>query len=560
MKYAIPKDALDDRLGFVGTAGSGKTYNAAASVERILHAGGRVVIPDPLGVWWGLRVMADGKTPSPFNVVIFGGPHGDLALNEHAGAIIGETVAKMAESCILDLSQLGTKAAERRFMLAFLTALYKTKERDADPLHTVFDEADMWAPQRLLDKEGEAAKLLGMMETVVRRGRIKGFIPWLITQRPAVLSKDVLSQIDGLVAFKLTSSQDRDAIGDWVEGQADKAQWLKIWASLPTMQRGTGVVWIPGRGILETVSFPEKNTFDSSRTPKRGEKRKHAELKPLDLDTLKEKLASVQAEAKANDPAALRLEIANLKRQIATTPKSAPTGIGEREHQSAIIQAGKDGEQRGITATKAALADALSSSIAQVVTTLQGLPEKFSGGVVPQKYFPAAKVLPPPVQRRHAQPVQIAAEKSNGSMPPIVRKIIDVIHGAYPVGLTFPAAASRAGVSRHSSAYDKYERYIRDSVELKEENGRFRSADGFARPVQNLDDPIETWAARLPPSYASMLRAIAEAGGNLDRIGVAERARVSPTSSGLSAGLAELKSLALIVERDGYFDLAEGLK
>jgi hypothetical protein len=34
---------------------------------------------DPLGVWWGLRLKADGKTVA-FNVVIFGGPHGDLPL------------------------------------------------------------------------------------------------------------------------------------------------------------------------------------------------------------------------------------------------------------------------------------------------------------------------------------------------------------------------------------------------------------------------------------------------------------------------------------------------
>jgi hypothetical protein len=53
----------------------------------------------------------------------------------------------MAESCILDLSELGTKAAERRFMLAFLTALYK-HGATGEPLHVVFDEADMWAPQR----------------------------------------------------------------------------------------------------------------------------------------------------------------------------------------------------------------------------------------------------------------------------------------------------------------------------------------------------------------------------------------------------------------------------
>ena len=230
MTYPIPKNALDDRLAFVGTAGSGKTYNSCSGVELLLERGARVVVADPLGVWWGLRLKPDGKTPSPFNVVIFGGPHGDIAINEHAGALIGETVASMSESCVVDLSQIGTKAGERRFMLAFLTALYR--KTAGEPLHLVIDEADMFAPQRLMDKDGDAARLLGMMETIVRRGRVKGFIPWLITQRPAVLSKDVLSQADGMVAFKLTASQDRSAIGAWIEGQADQQQGKAILAAL----------------------------------------------------------------------------------------------------------------------------------------------------------------------------------------------------------------------------------------------------------------------------------------------------------------------------------------
>lgn len=211
MVHPIPHDSLDDRLAFVGTAGSGKTYNAGSCVERILTSKGRAIIPDPLGVWWGLRLMFDGKAASPFKVVIFGGPHGDLPINEHSGALIGETCAGMAESAIIDLSEIGTKAGERRFMLAFLSALYRNTA--GEPLHLILDEADMWAPERLLDRDGEAAKLLGMMETIVRRGRVKGFIPRLISQRPAVLSKNVLSQADALIAFKLTSSQDRDAIG-----------------------------------------------------------------------------------------------------------------------------------------------------------------------------------------------------------------------------------------------------------------------------------------------------------------------------------------------------------
>ena len=222
MTYPIPRDALDDRFAVVGTAGSGKTYLTLGAIEHLLARKSRIIMVDPLGVAWGLRLCADGKTPSPFQPVIFGGPHGDLTITEHAGAIIGEAVATSRDSCIIDLSALGTKAAERRFMLAFLQALYRST--DKEPVHLIVDEADMFAPQKLLDKDGDAAKLLGMMETIVRRGRAKGFVPWLITQRPAVLSKDVLSQADGIVALKLTSSQDRDAIGAWIEGQGDKAQ------------------------------------------------------------------------------------------------------------------------------------------------------------------------------------------------------------------------------------------------------------------------------------------------------------------------------------------------
>jgi uncharacterized protein len=58
-RHPIPNQALDDRLGFVGTAGSGKTYNAVGAEERILDRRGRVIHLDPLGVAWGLRLLAD---------------------------------------------------------------------------------------------------------------------------------------------------------------------------------------------------------------------------------------------------------------------------------------------------------------------------------------------------------------------------------------------------------------------------------------------------------------------------------------------------------------------
>ena len=401
MAQPIPKEALDDRLAFVGTAGSGKTYNAGSGVERLLAAKARAVIIDPLGVWWGLRLNADGTTASAFDIPIFGGMHGDLALTEHAGALIGETVAGMAESCILDLSQIGTKAGERRFMLAFLTALYRGV--NGSPVHLIIDEADMWAPQRLLDKEGEAAKLLGMMETIVRRGRVKGFIPWLITQRPAVLSKDVLSQADGMIAFKLTASQDRDAIGAWIEGQADKQQGKNILASLPSLERGRGVVWIPTRGILETAAFPKKMTFDSSRTPKRGEKKRDATLRPLDLGKLKDRLSKVEAETKANDPKALKTEIAVLKRDLAAKAPAAAPVIDAKAVNDAYQNGLAEGLARGESRAKAALAS-VETRLKDALTV--------AGASIGSLDSP----MPAPSSRRHAT---APPAKVNGNVRPL---------------------------------------------------------------------------------------------------------------------------------------------
>ena len=448
MAHPIPKEALDDRLAFVGTAGSGKTYNAGSCVERLLAAKARAVIIDPLGVWWGLRLKADGKTGSPFDIPIFGGLHGDLALTEHAGALIGETVAGMAESCILDLSQIGTKAGERRFMLAFMTALYRGV--NGSPVHLIIDEADMWAPQRLLDKEGEAAKLLGMMETIVRRGRVKGFIPWLITQRPAVLSKDVLSQADGMIAFKLTASQDRDAIGAWIEGQADKQEGKNILAALPSLERGRGVVWIPTRGILEAAAFPLKVTFDSSRTPKRGEKKNDAVLRPLDLGKLKDRLSKVEAETKANDPKALKAEVAKLRRELAAKTDVVIPISDPKAEQKAYERGHTDGYAHAIqgivneSATVIAGLDRARAAAAQIAHWAKQL--------VPALALPRQVTAPPVSDARPATP----PVKTNGRHHPAgelstpQRRILAALGFWRSIGHDSPSRAQTAAISGYA--------------------------------------------------------------------------------------------------------------
>ena len=205
---ALPASVLDERLAIVGTSGSGKTYAAKGLVECLVDQGARVCVVDPLGVWWGLRAGSDGgASPLPCPVVVFGGLHADILLDGGMGGALGHVVGTHQITCVVDVSDLGSSASRREFMTAFTEALYGANR---EPLHLVLDEADLWAPQRA---QPDGFNLLQHVEEIVRRGRVRGFVPWLITQRPAVLHKDVLSQADVLISMKLTSSQDREAVG-----------------------------------------------------------------------------------------------------------------------------------------------------------------------------------------------------------------------------------------------------------------------------------------------------------------------------------------------------------
>ncbi len=281
----LPPSALDERLAIVGTSGSGKTYAAKGLIERVMAGGGRVCVVDPLGVWWGLGRGADGAAP-PFPVAVFSGAHADVPLDPGMGAALGRLVGAQAMACVVDVSDFGSAAVRRAFMTAFMEALYAA---NTEPLHLVLDEADLWAPQRT---QPDGLELLGRVEEIVRRGRVRGFVPWLITQRPAVLHKDVLSQADILVSMKLTSSQDRAAVGRWIEGQADRAEGRRILGALPQLRRGEGWVWAPGNRVLARVSFPRILTLDSSQTPRRREQPGTPRtLAPVDLAAIGQVLA-----------------------------------------------------------------------------------------------------------------------------------------------------------------------------------------------------------------------------------------------------------------------------
>jgi ribosome-binding protein aMBF1 (putative translation factor) len=262
--HPIPDAALDADIAILGKKGRGKTFTAKGIVERLLRMRRRVLVLDPLSVWWGLKASADGKAEG-FPIPVFGGPHADIPLNDAAGRIIGELIVSTGISAVVDLGQM-RKAEQARLVADLLDYLFT---HNREPLWLVLEEADAFAPQQPM---GDLTRVLGEVDRIARRGRNFGFRLISITQRPAKLNKDVLTQLSTLVALGVTSPQDRDALKAWVDGNADRGAAKTVYDSLASLPVGEGWVWAPDHDLLKRVCFPMITTLDTSKTPKAGEK------------------------------------------------------------------------------------------------------------------------------------------------------------------------------------------------------------------------------------------------------------------------------------------------
>lgn len=314
---SLPLEAVTQTFAILGKRGSGKTSTSVVLTEEMITAGLPVVVVDPVGVWFGLRYAADGKGPG-LPVVILGGEHADIPLEDTAGAVVADFAIESSRPMVLDLSGM-SKSAARRFMVDFSERLYHDKAKRKDALHVVLDEADLWAPQRT-ERGGE--RLLGAINDLVRRGRARGIGCTLITQRPAVLNKDVLSQAEVLVALRLTGPHDRKAIETWVQHNADQDQARELLSSLAQLPVGTAWVWSPGwLDVFKTVAIRARRTFDSSATPKAGARSvAPRDAAKVDLEDLRARMAATIERAAADDPRALRARITELEAELAARP------------------------------------------------------------------------------------------------------------------------------------------------------------------------------------------------------------------------------------------------
>ncbi len=320
----LPIETVTQTIAILAKRRAGKSYTMRRLWEQLVKAGQQVVVVDPKGDQWGIRSSADGKSAG-LPIVILGGERGDVPLDVGAGELVAKLVVEERVSVLLDLS-LFRKREVATFMTAFLEALYRLKAREQyrTPVMLVIDEADAIAPQKPQDGE---ERMLGAAEDIVRRGGQRGIGCVLVTQRSAVLNKNVLTQAEMMIALRTIAPQDLAAMNAWIDVHGEPDQKKTLMASLPALPIGDAWCWSPGwptaEGIFQRVHVLPIETFDSGASPKPGVKPIEVKtLADVDLGALKTQMAETLERAKADDPKELKKRILDLERRLKESDRS----------------------------------------------------------------------------------------------------------------------------------------------------------------------------------------------------------------------------------------------
>lgn len=546
--HPIPDAALANHIAILGKTGSGKTIAAKGMVERILDCGERVCAIDPTGVWHGLRSSASGKRAG-YPVVIFGGPHGDVPLGQGHGEAIAEIVGESSTSAVIDTSQM--RVSERtRFFADFGDALVR---KNRGPLHLVIDECHVFMPQGRVS-DPSSGQMLHAANNMVSLGRSRGLRITLISQRPAKVHKDALTQVETLVAMRLIAPQDRRAVEDWIADNADSSTGKEVVASLATLKTGEAWLWAPELGVLERVKFPMSKTFDSSRAPD-GAGGTGPVLAPIDLAAVNARLKTVVDEAKANDPKSLKAEIARLKADL---QKSAENMQKLCADPSAIAEAEQRGFARGHASAMLAMREA-DTAIGRLIDGMVALRERMQSvaehiGVVVRSTGDARHVT-------QSNPKSSKADQPNDDRRPIgaERRPLAVLAAVYPGGMTEAQWAVAAGLKRTGGTWSTYLSRLRTGGYIARDGDMYAASDsGIAAlgdDVPTMPPPgpelVTFWADRLSGAGRLLFLLADEYPEWTTRERLAETAGITATGGTFSTYLSRLRTPRLIEEGAG---------
>ncbi|MFC7195200.1 helicase HerA domain-containing protein [Halosimplex aquaticum] len=244
----LPVVELLTGRGFItGKSGSGKSNTASVVVEKLLDNGFGMLIVDIDGEYYGLKEEYE---------ILHAGADDECDIQvtvEHA-----EKIATLALEqnvpIILDVSSFLDEEEAAELLTEVSKRLFAKAKKLKQPFLMLVEECHEWIPQK--GSVGECGK---MLIKISKRGRKHGLGIVGISQRPADVKKDFITQCDWLVWHRLTWNNDTKVVSRVLDNSYAEA--------VEDLDDGEAFMMNDWDEDIQRVQFHRKQTFDAGATP-----------------------------------------------------------------------------------------------------------------------------------------------------------------------------------------------------------------------------------------------------------------------------------------------------
>ena len=282
-------DVLTGRSFITGKSGSGKSNTASVVIENLLDNGFPVMIVDTDGEYYGLK--------EEYEILHAGADDEcDIVVSPEHAEKLANLALEQNVPIILDVSGYLEEDTANELILEVVKQLFAKEKRLKKPFLLVIEECHEYIPEGGgMDETGK------MLIKVGKRGRKHGLGIVGISQRPADVKKDFITQCDWLCWHRLTWDNDTKVVG--------RILGSKYASAVEDLGDGEAFLMTDWDESIRRIQFHRKQTFDAGATPGLDDFER-PELKSVSSDLVGE-LQSISDEKARHES-----ELADLRQEL----------------------------------------------------------------------------------------------------------------------------------------------------------------------------------------------------------------------------------------------------
>jgi len=240
-------DILTGRGFVTGKSGSGKSNSVNVIVEELLDRNQPLLIVDTDGEYWGLKEQ--------YQILHLGnGEQCDVRVTSTDAETIVDLALVERVPIILDISGFMHKEDAQEITHRVVRELFHREKTLKEPFLLIVEEVHEYIPE-----SGGLSDMGKMLIQVAKRGRKHGLGFVGVSQRPASVDKDFITQCDWIVWHRLTWKNDTDVVSTILGNDAAD--------TVEDLDPGEGLLMTDWDEQVRDVQVRKKRTFDAGATP-----------------------------------------------------------------------------------------------------------------------------------------------------------------------------------------------------------------------------------------------------------------------------------------------------